>query len=420
MFFYTPTYDYDNAYNAYNLHHDEKLVDTRNKTNRNDDTEKKRPNHHDPFVRKLYTMGMFLDVPDDWHALARERESEFQRSLSAWVNAHDPKDKAIAERVSRHVRYVTDSEFRTAFADSVRWAIDAIITTNNYHDAKKHDQTRNNNNKNHRHGGDSSKNQIKRETDVIPVHMMASPFKSSAWLSKVAWETIISGKAKGPINKKIELAGCIAVTEDDHDALEPKFTRNHHHAENIYQQQQYILYCDDASYSGEQLNQILQNLIKTWEMKLHSDHAPLKFWKRAADTHIYIAVPFMSVKASELFIRSRDVRKLIIRHEVKGTLETGIQITYKAPRDDTLTIHVNPVALQNIMAPAANALQDLKLYQKPLSKMANPNPTLTTFNHKTPDEVSFHPDVRAGRLIRGAKFSAVDRVPFLNTRRRAY
>jgi hypothetical protein len=384
--------------------------------------QKKRPaaedqnDDEDPFAKQMQSIGMFLDAPDDWHAGASAREEAFVRSLGSWINAHsaNAKDRAIAEQLSKRIRYVTHAEFQTAFSESVKWAINELEKTQKLPTNTK--------------GGKK-----------FSIYLMASPYKSSAWLSKVAWDTVISKH-----NTKIEIAGCIAATDDD--TIPPELIKNpsasslignknkkNKTKEGDYSNDndvQHILFCDDASYSGIQINLILQYLVAAWERKLlldekENNNSKKTFWKTASDTHIYIAVPFMSARAadniSNLYMRSQSIRKAS-RFKVQGNLETGKRMTFKVLDNEKLTIHLNPVAPRNVMEKALNVMRDMddRIELTLRDYMNTTGSTLTTFNHKTPDDISLFPHVRRGELIRGGKFSRTERVPFLNLDRRAY
>jgi hypothetical protein len=347
----------------------------------------------------MYSEGMFLDVKNGWHAGADERENEFRGSLGAWVDAHDhdADDKAMAERVSKHVRYVTHGEFRTAFEKSVNWAIDAIIMNSS-------NNSFNNN----------SKSGEKRK---VQVWMMASAHKSSAWLSRVAWDIIKATKYKSSEKTKyIELGGYIEAHDEDGVS---QVTNN---PKKQYQtggpKDQHVLFCDDASYSGAQLYAILKHILRNHLEK----HGSSRIWKDDTQhLHVYVAIPFMSTFSYDKFLKLQ--RSLLWAHRaVSGTMESGTEISYqKHKRDFRLTLHLNPVAPENVIRLAWDALDESLRVQEASTRYMT-GTSLTTFNHKTPDSFSFFKPLRDGRLIRGGKFSGatIDRVPFLDQVRRAY
>jgi hypothetical protein len=405
-----------------------KIQDT-NKTRHNSERpiiKRPRYSHDDTsFENKMYSMGLFMDVPRDWHAGASEREETFRRSLGAWVNGHkhDAGNRAIAERLSKHVRYVTDSEFRSAFSDSVQWAIHEI-RKNTSQEHKKEEKNTN-----------------------VPIHIMAITGKSSAWLGKIAWDIMNkSQKTKqennnnNNINKRIELAGFISVHDDPQYTTLPAVITK----ENKEYVLQHVLYCDDASYSGTQLHTVLQSVVRSWETtnKLagtkyqHFENNPKNKKNIPAldRTHVYVVVPFMSMTAINRMLDmtlDSEFRNLA-RTRSPGALseiidKTGIKITYssldhKNGNKSQLTIHINPVAPQNVMGKASTLLYDAGVKLSISDLMESSGATLTTFNHKTPDDLSFYAPLLRGQLITASQFSpdVKKRRVFLNLGRRAY
>jgi hypothetical protein len=378
------------------------------------------------FENKMYEAGMFMDVPDDWHAGASDREKEFQRSLDSWVHGHkNAGNKAMAERLSKHIRYVTDAEFRSAFYDSVKWAYDAIT--------KSH-----------------TKKEKQNKMIVIKVQFVASAHKSSAWLNKVAWDIMTSRIRDHGTNNiykkvfpKLELAGCVDV-DDVYGILKIHYDPNTTTiCSDVRSGARHVLLCDDASYSGEQLCHTLERLIMedyddqdgNWP---HIDRKKSKasIWYKGKQVNLYVVVPFVSTYAYKRFLElpnavlensPKDEKSRLIHHGTSGTLESGTQIRFERPDGArTLVIHLNPVAPNNVMKTASLALEDAGKTKGLQYNDIHPDyltrTTLTTFNHKTPDRFSFFPWLRSGQLIKGGKFSNdnSNKVSFLNFHRRAY
>jgi hypothetical protein len=363
------------------------------------------------FVNRLHKDDLFLHVPADWHSGANDREQQFRRSLGAWVNGHkhDASDKAIAERLSRHVRYVTDSEFRSAFRDSVAWAIDAMRS--NF--------------------PEKSKNIYENKEPVVKVEFASVPYKSSAWLNKVAWD-IMSSRHADP---KMVLSRYIIMEEVEDDvSFKVSRVRQNPLASimtlSADPDQQHVLYCDDASYSGQQMYMILEALLRDrYDIKKTNSSKVMKL----KHMHIYVVVPFVSTHAYQRFLKLQSFSKKANKGTVSGTLETGTVMTFHLPflENGTITVHLNPVASKNTLVMTSSAVRNVMgNIPGPLNsedEHTYTETTLTTFNHKTPDEISFFPKIYNGQLIRGGKFQSLndvdlgeDWVRFLNESRSAY
>jgi hypothetical protein len=354
------------------------------------------------FEKELEEAGMFIEVKDDWHAGANDREQKFRRSLSAWVDAHkhDAGNRAIAERLSKHVRYVTDAEFRTAFQDAVMWAIDALT----------------------RHAVDQK----------VQFDFVAIAYKSSAWLNRVAWNIMSryhndnknkyeETKNKSGGGPKLEMSGYIDVDERTCSVLYvyEKSSKD----PPVDEENQHVVLCDDAAYSGNQLYRILEALLRNKHDENRRNNTSI--WRKTTQhMHVYVVVPFFSEAAYE------RVESLVTHEDVKTHEILPYKIAMELKHGHLFTVHIKPVSKQNVMKPSILGVSNAMgagLFEDDLKDEYYSETTLTTFDHKTPDDVSFFPMIHGGQLIRGGKFSNPEKnaddgtwVPFLNHLRRAY
>lgn len=311
---------------------------------------------------------------------ANKRVTKFKAELNTWVQLHrHEKTRNIAQNLAKRIRYISMKLFMKNMFRCINWLKRILLKTNgltsNYHLMMHY----------------SSENHAK-------------VLKSSVWLSHYVKESLGNTHFCGFFNR---IDGYLKTSRDGLtlDGL------------NVIEN---IILVDDASYSGTQVSEMLQDIIMFFTVNTSRRERVLKI--RDA-VHIWILIPYIS-KAAVMHIR-KELHNMhftdgydvplddhAILSEILGRRnEISWVFERRQAADVRIVIHFNPFPRNSIMKNTHEIFKEvgINVGNKYEGTMEVQYSTLTLFDHKVPDTTSFFRFVLQGRLLNSLGYFRQDK-----------